>query len=94
MSVADFFDMVRAKLKIEEEEFDMKMQMLSWQTAILINAMGKSKKRYKPKDLYKPISSDDDVLEVKGSYKVVGDEKQEQLRKELLETFGHSIDSV
>lgn len=90
MDIDDFFDMVQAKLKVEEEEVDEKMQIISWQTAILINAMGKSKKRYKPKDLYKPLSKDEENRPT-GSYTVIGDDEKEKLQKELLETFSSSI---
>lgn len=80
--------MVRAKIKIEEEEFDLKMQMLAWQTSILINAMGKTKKRYKPKDLYKPADSDADKSTVKGSTNVIGTEEKERRIEELKSIFG------
>lgn len=82
--------MVRAKIRIDEEGFDEKMQVLSWQTSILINAMGKSKKRYKPKDLYKPMSDGKEET-VKGSYKVISEQEKERLQRELLETFKDSL---
>ena len=90
MDADDFADMVRAKLKIDEERFDEKMQILSWQTSILINAMGKSKQRYKPKDLYKPISNGTEET-VNGSYTVISEQDKERLQRELLETFKDSL---
>lgn len=90
MDVENFVDMVQAKIRIEEEKFDTEMQMLSWQTSILINAMGKTKKRYKPKDLYKPMS-DGDNKKVQGDFNVISQSDKEKLQQELLETFRDSL---
>ena len=90
MDINDFTDMVRAKLKTDEERFDEKMQILSWQTSILVNAMGKTKKKYKPRDLYKPLSSGEEEI-THGSYKVISEQEKERLQRELLETFKDSL---
>lgn len=88
LDVEDFFDMVRAKIKVEEEEFDLNMQMLAWQTSILINAMGKSKKRYKPNDLYKPVSDERDKSAVNESTQFIGTDEKERRIEELKSIFG------
>lgn len=90
MDVEIFVDMVQAKIRIDEEQFDMKMQTLAWQTSILINAMGKSKKRFKPKDLYKPMSDGDDK-NVQGDFNVISESDKEKLQQELLNTFRDSL---
>lgn len=90
MDVADFFDMVQAKIKVDEEQLDEKMQIIAWQTSILINAMGKTKKRYKPKDLYTPMSRDSGD-QVQESFKKLGESEKERLQKELMETFKDSL---
>lgn len=82
--------MIQAHIKVENERIDEEMQMLSWQTAILINAMGRSKKRYKPRDLYKPMSDDDEGTTM-GDFKYIGEDKKEQLQGELLEIFKDSF---
>ena len=42
--------MILSFIKAEEESFDLKMQMLSWQTALLMNSTGNFKKKIKPDD--------------------------------------------
>lgn len=73
------------KLKSEEEELDKQMQIVAWQTALLMNATGNFKRKIKPNDLYTPVNN---------SYsKARGKENKnkEQLQAELLESFADSI---
>lgn len=89
MDVCDFVDMIRAVIRVDNECLDEKMQILSWQTSILINAMGRSKKRYKPRDLYVPQSEGDD--DSVGDFKYIGEDEKEQLQSELMEIFKDSM---
>lgn len=82
-------DMVKAFSRKEEDEFDNKMQMIAWQTAMLMNSTGNYKKRIKPEDLYTPIS------ELKAEQEEVQEEednpeKKRHLQEELLSAFSDS----
>lgn len=75
--------MVEAHVSCSNDTIDNKMQMLSWQTSILINCMGTLKRKVKPKDLYKsPNESDSN-----DGINIVGEEKKAELENELLSTF-------
>ena len=81
--------MILSQVRKEEEEFDMKMQMLAWQTALLMNSTGNYKKRIKPTDLYAP-----DNNEAKEQENISGEDgvemKKKKLQEELLSTFADS----
>lgn len=49
----ELVEMVEAHVSYSNDYTDNKMQILSWQTYILINCMGTLKRKVKPKDLYK-----------------------------------------
>lgn len=83
----DLSDMVKAYSRKEEDEFDSKMQMVAWQTAMLMNSTGNFKKRIKPEDLYTPISELKKQDEVQEEF---NPEKKKQLQDELLSTFSDS----
>lgn len=78
-------EMIVANSRAEEEQFDMKMQLLSWQTALLMNSTGNYKKKIKPADLYSPIHKEDEQQE-----QVQESKSKEQLQAELLSTFAGS----
>lgn len=75
--------MVEAHISYSNDTIDNKMQMLSWQTSIIINCMGTLKKKVKPKDLYKSPNESDSNDRIN----VVGEEKKSELENELLSTF-------
>lgn len=82
--------MILAHNRIEEEEQDEKMQMLAWQTALLMNSTGNYKKKIKPKDLYTPMA-DAKVQEQQSKYnKQNASEVKKQLQEELLSAFADS----
>lgn len=85
----DFYEMVSAFIDVENERMDEEMQVVAWQTSILINAIGRAKKTYKPKDLYVPLA--DRERENRGGINYVGDEQHSHLVNELLDTFQGSI---
>lgn len=70
--------------KVEKEDFETKMQMIAWSTALLMNSTGNYKKRIKPEDLYSV-----DTEEKAG--KKPADKTKAQLQEELLQTFGGSM---
>lgn len=80
--------MILSFIKAEEESFDLKMQMLSWQTALLMNSTGNFKKKIKPDDLYTPLA---DIVE-KGKRNNEGfdAEERKRLQEELLQSFKDS----
>lgn len=48
----ELVEMVEAHVSYSNDYADNKMQILSWQTSILINCMGTLKRKIKPKNLY------------------------------------------
>lgn len=74
-------DIIQCYIKAENEEFDQKMQMLAWQTALLMNSTGNYKKSIKPQDLYTPMEQ---------QHEPEPEENKEELQKELLEAFAGS----
>lgn len=80
--------MIQAQIRKDEETFDMDMQKLAWQTALLMNATGNFKKKIKPSDLYSP-----DYAESKEQEHISGEDTAElkkKLQEELLSTFAGS----
>lgn len=77
--------MIQAQIRNDEETFDMNMQMLAWQTALLMNSTGNFKKKIKPSDLYSS-----DYAESKEQESVSNEDVSEvkkKLQEELLSTF-------
>lgn len=79
--------MVLAQIRLEEEQQDEQMQILAWQTALLMNSSGNFKKKIRPKDLYTPIS---EVKEKVEHENLKGAEVKKQLQEELLSAFADS----
>ncbi|MCU9811295.1 MULTISPECIES: hypothetical protein [Paraclostridium] len=75
--------MVESYVAYREDDIDNKMQILAWQTSIIINCMGTLKKKVKPEDLYKP----DDKSELSNDAKFIGKDKKAELESELLSIF-------
>lgn len=80
--------MILSFIKAEEEYFDLKMQMLSWQTALLMNSTGNFKKKIKPDDLYRPLA--DIVEKEKRKNEGFDAEERKRLQEELLQSFKDS----
>lgn len=76
-------DIVLAFMKVEEEKIDVEMQMLAWQTALLMNSTGNYKKKIKPEDLYKSIAE----IEKEEEQKQLTIEDKKKLEEELLTLF-------
>lgn len=77
--------MIQAQIRNDEETFDMNMQMLAWQTALLMNATGNFKRKIKPSNLYSS-----DYAESKEQESVSNEDVSEvkkKLQEELLSTF-------
>lgn len=72
-------------MRAEQEAFDEKMQMMAWQTALLMNSTGNFKKKIKPTDLYTPLAEVE--REQKAEYKP---EDKKALQEELLSAFAGS----
>lgn len=88
MDVQILGDMFKAVIDKDERKADMNMQMLSWQTALLMNATGNYKNPIKPVDLYTPITD----LKEKEQISVDDIEKQRRVKQEeLLKSFGLEI---
>lgn len=79
--------MLQAQIRKDDEDFDIKMQMLAWQTALLMNSTGNYKKRIRPDDLYTTLAevNEKETLVTKDSSKV-----KKALQEELLSTFTDS----
>lgn len=77
-------DVIVAMYKVDKEDFETRMQMLAWQTALLMNSTGNYKKKIKAEDLYSV-----DVGERAGND--TADKTKTQLQEELLQTFAGSM---
>lgn len=79
--------MLQAQIRKDDEDFDIKMQMLAWQTALLMNSTGNYKKRIRPDDLYTTLAevNEKETLVTKDSSEV-----KKALQEELLSTFTDS----
>lgn len=82
--------MIRASAKAEEDSFNSKMQMLAWQTALLMNSTGNYKKKIKPTDLFNPEARKGTVEKAD-----ISEEEKKKLKKqkqeELLKAFAGSV---
>lgn len=76
---------IMALNRAEQEAFDEKMQMVAWQTALLMNSTGNFKKKIKPTDLYTPLAEVD-----KGQGAEYKPEDKKALQEELLSAFAGS----
>ena len=81
--------MISSKIRKDDEDFDVKMQMLAWQTALLMNSSGNYKKRIKPSDLYSPSNNEEVEKQEKFTKEDVAEVKR-QLQEDLLSTFADS----
>lgn len=79
-------EMILANMKVEEESFDTKMQMVAWQTALLMNSSGNFKKKIKPEDLYTPLAE----AKKKEKQQEFNPEEKKRLQDELLSAFAGS----
>ena len=75
--------MVEAHVSYSNDYIDNKMQILSWQTSILVNCMGTLKRKVKPKDLYKAPSEEASYNGVN----IIDEDKKVELENELLSIF-------
>ena len=81
-------DMILAQIKVEEENLDEQMQLMAWQTALLMNSTGNYKKKIKPKDLYTPMAEINEQEEKQNN--LSGSDAKKKLQEELLSTFADS----
>ena len=79
-------DMIKAQIRVKEEQMDEYLSVIAWQTAYLMTATGNYKKGIKPKDLYVPMSERRAEIEKKSEPVDI-----DALRKELLDTFSDSM---
>ncbi|MGL6106131.1 hypothetical protein [Romboutsia sp.] len=75
--------MVEAHISYSNDYTDNKMQVLSWQTSIIINCMGTLKRKIKPQDLYKSPNEPN----IYDSVNLIGKDKKIELENELLSIF-------
>lgn len=80
--------MILAQIKVEEENLDEQMQLMAWQTALLMNSTGNYKKKIKPKDLYTPMAEINEQEEKQNN--LSGSDAKKRLQEELLSTFADS----
>lgn len=85
MDLAVLGDWIKAHYRAEQEAFDEKMQMVAWQTALLMNSTGNFKKKIKPTDLYTPMAEID-----RGQRAEYKPEDKKALQDELLSAFAGS----
>lgn len=90
MDLSVLVDMIVAHSKCEEEEFDVQMNMLAWQTALLMNSTGNFKKKIKPKDLYIPLAEQKEQEKHKKQNEEFNPEERQKLQEELLQSFKDS----
>ena len=83
MELLHLCDIITSFMKVEEEKIDVEMQMLAWQTALLMNSTGNYKKKIKPEDLYKSIAE----IEKEEKQKQLTREDKKKLEDELLSLF-------
>lgn len=84
MDLSILGDMIQAIQKKEEEDFDLQMQIVAWQTSILANFSGNARTKVKPSDLYTP-------LEERRNPEVIEPSKtKEELQADLLKAFNTS----
>ena len=79
----ELVEMVDAHISYSNDYIDNKMQILSWQTSILVNCMGTLKRKVKPKDLYKSPSEED----LCDGVNLIDEDKKVKLENELLSIF-------
>lgn len=79
----ELVEMVEAHISYSNDYIDNKMQILSWQTSILVNCMGTLKRKVKPKDLYKSPSEENSCDGVN----LIDEDKKVELENELLSIF-------
>ena len=85
MDLAVLGEWIKAHSRAEQEAFDEKMQMVAWQTALLMNSTGNFKKKIKPTDLYTPLAEVD-----RGQVAEHKPEDKKALQDELLSAFAGS----
>ena len=83
MDLVHLGEIILAFMQVEEEQIDIKMQMLAWQTALLMNSTGNYRKKVKPEDLYKSIAE----IEKEEKQKSMTVEDKKKLEEELLTLF-------
>ena len=83
MDLVHLGEIILAYMQVEEEQIDIKMQMLAWQTALLMNSTGNYRKKVKPEDLYKSIAE----IEKEEKQKSMTVEDKKKLEEELLTLF-------
>lgn len=88
MDLSVLGDLVLAQLRKDEESFDEKMQMLAWQTALLMNSTGNFKRKIKPDDLYKPLAEAKKKEKQDGN--VNPEVEKKKLQEDLLSAFAGS----
>ncbi|CEN30856.1 Uncharacterised protein [[Clostridium] sordellii] len=79
----ELVEMVEAHISYSNDYIDNKMQILSWQTSIIVNCMGTLKRKVKPKDLYKSPSEENSCDGVN----LIDEDKKVELENELLSIF-------
>lgn len=83
MELLHLGDIITSFMKVEEEKIDIEMQMLAWQTALLMNSTGNYKKKIKPEDLYNSIAE----IEKEEQQQRLTLEDKKKLEDELLSLF-------
>lgn len=89
LDITTLGDMFKAQLDMEEREQDKELQVLAWQTSLLMNATGNYKKPVKPDTLYTPIAEQQKVT---SKNKRAEDFKKKQ--EELMQTFGITVEET
>lgn len=71
--------MVIANGKKREEEVDLQLNLLAWQTSHIMNSSGNYKKQVKPEDLYKSQGDDEPTQNSNELRPIDRDEKNKKL---------------
>lgn len=82
-------EMFKAQMDMEEREQDRQLQVLAWQTSLLMNATGNYKKPVKPDTLYTPMI---ETKQAQNTKQKKDDFKQKQ--EELMKTFGITMEQT
>jgi hypothetical protein len=90
LSTADVVDLCVAYIELENEKFDLNMQVTAWQTALLINTGGNVKRKITPEKLYTPLAKQKKKGDASANKSYV-DKQREELKKKfnIIQTGKH-----
>lgn len=79
--------MVIANGKKREEEVDLQLNLLAWQTSHIMNSSGNYKKQVKPEDLYKSQGDDEEPTQNSKELRPIDRDEKNQKLEALMNKF-------